>query len=288
MSPFTVIIPAHNEEAVIGRCLLKVMQDAPADCGMEIIVAANGCIDRTAQIARETAADVMVLELARGSKTAAINAALEGAGASPCIVLDADVICSFWTMRALADALNEEGVMTASPAIRLDLEDADSFVRAYYRTWMRQPYAKAGSGGAGCYGLSQAALNQIGEFPDILGDDVWIHTRFAQAQKRYVEQDKDGRPVFTIVRPPQTLREQVHVEARRQRGNKQVQANYPSPHNLRSGGSEGLKGAAQNASSLFDLASFVGIKLLARMLASWQSLTGRSETWARAQSSRQA
>jgi len=285
---FTVIVPAHNEQTVIRRCLSGILQDAPTSHAMEIIVAANGCDDDTVEIARKTAPQAIVLDLSRGSKTAAINAANQVATHFPRIVLDADVTCSYGTLLALAHALNANGVMTASPAITLDLDGSDRFIRAYYRMWMRQPYAQAGAGGAGCYGLSRTALQQVGAFPDIIGDDIWIHTRFAEEQKRYLEQDRDGNPVFTIVRPPRTACEQIRVEARRQLGNKQVLANYPSPHELRSGGSGGLKSAVNNASNLFDVSVFLGIKLLARLLAGWNTVTGNDPIWTRDQSSRQA
>lgn len=67
-APFTVIIPAHNEEAVIGRCLQTVLHDAPTAYPFEIIVAANGCTDRTAELAAVSAPDARILEIAEGSK----------------------------------------------------------------------------------------------------------------------------------------------------------------------------------------------------------------------------
>lgn len=66
---FTVIIPAHNEEAVIARCLAAILRDAPAGHRMQIIVAANGCCDATAAQARKAAPEALVLDLPQGSKT---------------------------------------------------------------------------------------------------------------------------------------------------------------------------------------------------------------------------
>lgn len=283
---FTVIIPAHNEEAVIGRCLIGMLEESPPDHAMEIVVAANGCVDGTVKVARHTAPEAIVLNLSRGSKTAAINAANKAAKHFPRIVLDADVTCNYRTLLALAHALEECGVMTAAPSIMLDLEGSDRFVRAYYKVWIRQPYAQAGAGGAGCYGLSRSALEQIGDFPDLIGDDIWIHSRFGKEQKRYIEEDGEGKPVFTVVRPPRTVWEQIKVEARRQRGTRQVLAREPSPHNLRSGASGGLMSAIRNSNSLFDFSAFFGIKLLARLLVIWTKIIGRDAIWSRDQSSR--
>lgn len=285
---FTVIIPAHNEEAVIGHCLRSILQDAPPGHAMEVIVVTNGCVDSTAKAARNAAPDAKIIELAQGSKTLAINVANKAASHFPRIVLDADVVCSYRTLRALAHVLQEPGVMTAAPAIRLDLAGTDKLIQGYYRIWMRQPFARAGKGGAGCYGLSRAALERIGEFPDIIGDDIWIHTRFPDEEKRYVDRDEDGKPVFTVVRPPRTAWQQLRVEARRVIGTRQVQARHPSPYNFKSGGAGGLKHAICNATSLFDLLAFAGLKLSARLLAKWQTLVGRGSEWTRDSSSRQA
>ena len=51
----SVIIPAFNEEESIG----KVIADIPKTCVQEIIVVDNGCLDRTAEVARAAGARVI-------------------------------------------------------------------------------------------------------------------------------------------------------------------------------------------------------------------------------------
>lgn len=286
--PFTVIIPAHNEEAVIARCLETILQDAPADHRMEIIVAANGCRDRTVEIARASAPDANVLDLKAGSKTGAINAANRIAQHFPRIYVDADVECSYVTLAALAAELRKPGVMTAAPAIRMDLTRCNWLMKSYYRAWSRQPYAKAGKGGAGCYGLSAHALERVGEFPPIIGDDIWIHTRFPDEEKRYVAQDDQGRAVFSVVYPPRTAWQQIRVEARRQIGNAEVRRLYPSPYFANANNGGGLRAALRSGTNLFDLVPFLAIKLAARARARWNDSRGRGKTWVRDMSTRQA
>ena len=63
----SVIIPAFNEEESIG----KVIADIPKACVQEIIVVDNGCLDRTAEVARAAGARV-VREERRGYGSACL------------------------------------------------------------------------------------------------------------------------------------------------------------------------------------------------------------------------
>lgn len=285
--PFSLIIPAHNEEAVIGRCLETALRDAPETAEIDVIVAANGCGDRTAEMARKAAPNALVLELPVGSKTAAINAANSEASFFPRIYLDADIECEFASLAALARTVCEPGIMTAAPAIQLELSHCNAFVRSYYAAWMQQPFAKAGKGGAGCYALSEAAIQNVGEFPEIIGDDIWIHTRFADDQKRMVSQDRDGNPVFSRVRPPRSAREQVKVEARRMIGNREVRQKFPSVHFENTSKSGGFRASLKSGASMIDLATFYAIKFLVRAEMKISAWRGEDRVWSRDLSSRQ-
>lgn len=283
---FSLIIPAHNEEAVIARCLKSALAGATDPPGFEIIVAANGCSDRTAEIARSAAHCAKVLEIPVGSKTGAINAANRAASHFPRIYLDADVECEYGSLAALAKTLQSPQVMTAAPAIRLDLTRCNWLVRAYYGAWMLQPFAKAGKGGAGCYGLSQAALETVGEFPDIIGDDIWIHTRFPDEQKRMVAQDEFGQPVFSIVRPPCTAWQQIKVEARRMAGNAEVKRNHPSPYVSLANRGGGVLGSLRSGASPINLLVFYAIKIMVRIETRLAKSRGSGQEWTRDLTSR--
>lgn len=285
--PFTLIIPAHNEAAVIERCLRTALAEAPDDGSVEVIVAANGCSDDTVSLAKMAAPQATVLDLPTGSKTKAINAANAIATRFPRIYLDADIECSYRSLLAMAVVLTEPDVMTASPKIRLELGHCNRWIKAYYAAWLKQPFAKSGKGGAGCYGLSQTALENIGEFPPIIGDDIWIHTRFPDEQKRLVSEDASGEPVYSIVRPPSTAWQQVKVEARRMRGNAEVRRDYPSPYLHLAGKGGGLKGSLRSGASLAELAVFYGVKTMVRIKTKLDYWQGGGAVWTKDASSRQ-
>lgn len=289
---FTVIIPAHNEAKVISRCLNRVLEDAPSSADFEIIVAANGCSDDTAARAREAAPQAVVLELAEGSKPKAMNAAKGNAKHPTCLFLDADVQCSYASLAAVARLLEKPGVMAASPSLRMNLSQSSALVRAYYRVWLALPYVTDRLVGSGCFGLSRVALETVGDFPEIIGDDIWIRSQFERSQRRSVSEDERGRPVFFLVSPPRTLGDQIRVESRRRIGNQQAdtviarqgdKTNYRSAHSATD-----LLGARAKGASWFDVAVYSVAKLAVIGRVKWSTWTGSQHRWERDLAAREA
>lgn len=91
---FLVLVPAHNEEPVIGRCLEAIDGDRRPDD--RVLVVADRCTDKTAEIARSFGSHV----LERGpreepGRAAARQAGLEHAGSlewDAVVMLDADSV----------------------------------------------------------------------------------------------------------------------------------------------------------------------------------------------------
>ncbi len=95
--PLTVVVPAHNEEALIDRCVSSIVESA--DRTTEVLVVAHNCTDETAAKARTAGARVLVLnDPDRRGKGQALNFGFQAAlaGASQAVlVIDADsVVCS--------------------------------------------------------------------------------------------------------------------------------------------------------------------------------------------------
>lgn len=285
-APFSVVVPAHDEERVIARCLAAILDGAPVGEEPEVIVAANGCSDRTAEIARAAAPAARVIELADGSKTGAMNEGSRLARAVPRFFVDADVECCYASLAATAAVLRNGAAMAASPAMRLDLSGCDRWVKAYYRVWMSQPYVTDNLIGGGVYGLSAQGLARLGTFPPVIGDDVFVRTRFSSAERRSVERDAEGRPVFVTVVPPRTLLDQIRVEARRRAGSDQVRKHHPGMQEGRINRPSDLGRALEAGATLADITVYLAMKAAARALGWWRRLRGRSLAWTRDDSSR--
>jgi len=205
----SVIIPAHDEAAVIARTLEPLAAGAAAG-RLDVIVSCNGCSDDTARIARGFAG-VRVVETDAASKSAALNAADELARHWPRIYLDADITIS---PEAIADvaATLEAGALAARPASIVDDADSDPWVRAYYRARSRMPSMSAAMWGAGVYALSEKGHERLGVFPSATADDLVVDRLFAPSEKAVVQ----TTPV--IVRAPRSRGDLESILRRAQRG----------------------------------------------------------------------
>jgi len=168
----TVIVPAFNEEAGIRRVLSGLGLGTADLSDLEVVVAANGCTDQTASVAREFG--VTVVELTQPSKIAALNAAEAAATSGHRIYLDADAMLSPALIRSLVDALSRTGVEAAVPRPHLVYGDSSWPVRAYYTISERLPVFRNRLFGRGVIALSENARRRFDRFPDITADDMFL------------------------------------------------------------------------------------------------------------------
>lgn len=188
----SVIIPAHDEELVIERCLRTLLSCAePGE--FDVVVVANGCTDRTAVVARSWGRDVRVVETPIGEKTAALNLGDEATPWFPRIYLDADVLLDTSSARAVVRALSNPSVLAAAPVLAVDTTGCPLLVRSYYQIWLRLPWVGDSMIGAGVYALSERGRSRFDRFPPVKADDLWVSAQFAPEERLSVV---EGR--FTI------------------------------------------------------------------------------------------
>jgi hypothetical protein len=240
----SVVIAAHNEAAVIGRCLDSLLADAqPGE--FEVIVAANGCTDATAEIAAARTG-VRVVNLPAPGKVAALNAGDELATGFPRIYLDADIVLPTSGVRALRDALaaaQSAGgpVLAAAPRREVDVSRSPMLVRGYYAINTRLPAFQGALFGRGVAALSAAGRARFGRFPDVLADDLFLDSLFTPEQKLQVD------AVAARVAAPRSTRDLLRRLVRVRRGNARLRADLSRPQAGDAGSAAGQASTADPA-----------------------------------------
>ncbi|HOZ57553.1 MAG TPA: glycosyltransferase family 2 protein [Nakamurella multipartita] len=219
----SIVIAAHNEEAVIGRCLDSLLADA--DVGeFDVTVAANGCTDGTAEVAARRAG-VRVLDLPDAGKARALNAADEVAVGFPRVYLDADIFAGADVARALCAALDAgrpEGgdgpVLAAVPRRDVDVVGRPLLVKGYFAISGRLPVFRNGLFGRGMIAVSEQGRARFERFPEMVADDLFLDSQFTEEEKCQVI------AVGTMVETPRTTKDLVRRLIRVRRGNSAMRA----------------------------------------------------------------
>ncbi|WP_448258196.1 glycosyltransferase [Microbacterium aurum] len=267
-----VIIPAHDEAAVIERTL-TALAPLTALAGLEVIVVCNGCRDDTAALARRFAG-VTVIETDRASKPFAMNLGDETATLWPRLYLDADIEIEPRAVLAVFDALAEPGVLAARARYAYDITGATWPVRAYYRARARIPAPPRRLWGAGGYACSEAGHRRFGRFATVTADDSWFDEQFATDEKRVVA----TAPM--LVRTPRDTEGLLAVLVRQRRGYVEIGI---SSHAAARG--RELVRSVRGPASAVDAAWYALFTIIARRRAE-KAMRRRARTWERDASSR--
>lgn len=222
----SVIIPASNEEAWIGRCLSALFRSDSVPGGAEVVVVANGCRDATVPIAQGFADraeragwEFTVLDLPAGSKPGALNAGDAAAQGDLRAYLDADVTVSPDVMAQLALALAGRAPLYAGATPVIPRAES-AVTRAYGRFWQRLPFAQSVAPGYGLFAVNAAGRSRWGEFPRIISDDTFVRLQFRADERVQVPAVYD----WPMIEGFAAL---VRVRRRQDAGVKELEALHP-------------------------------------------------------------
>ena len=128
----SLIVAAHDEEQVIAAKVANALAlDYPREL-LEVIVASDGSTDRTAALAREAGADV-VLDLSRAGKVPAQNAAAERAKGELLAFSDANATWEPGALRELVAPFGDPRVAYVCGQARLLDQGGSNQEGAYWR-----------------------------------------------------------------------------------------------------------------------------------------------------------
>lgn len=281
----SVIIPAHNEEEVIGATLSRLLLGVrPAE--VELLVVCNGCSDNTAAVAKGAGECVRVIESPIPSKAEAINTGIAACAGDHIVVMDADVSMSIDDLRGISAGLLAPGVMAAAPCVEMRYLPGTSWgVRAFYRFWMSLSYVKEGMMAAGVWAVNAAGRERLGVLPRIISDDGYARLLFSSTER------VEARGAVSRVLAPLSLADLVKIKTRSRLGWYELRSRFPDLLS-REAGSRDYSGAwlaLLARPTLWPAAlPYVYVNLLSRWRARAQSRDLASYRWERDQGSRRA
>jgi len=262
---------------VIGR-LLSALTGHAEPGEFDVVVVANGCTDRTADIAASFG-DVRVVETPVASKSAALRLGDEVAVGFPRLYVDADVVLHTEDLRALRDALARPGVLAAGPSRVLPMDHASLPVRWYYDVWQRLPGVRDELYGRGVVAVTPDGHRRLAALPETMADDLAAATAFVPPERLVVAESQ------VIIWPPRTYANLLRRRVRAMTGNRQL-ATSVVRRPPRTSTAELVRMTARDLSLAPRMVVFVATAVLAGVLARRAVRRGDFTTWLRDESSR--
>jgi glycosyltransferase involved in cell wall biosynthesis len=281
----SVVIPAHNEERVIRRCLEALTNGAGRPSvafPLEIAVVCNGCNDQTAAIARQFP-QVTVIEIPESSKVAALNTGDEVVTALPRIYLDADSELSLASARSLLrETVHHKGPAIVTASVEFDTGRCSTLARSYIRGSKRTSFVKFGVNAGGVYALNGSGRARFGRFPELTSDDHYVASLFDTDEQVI---DPNAK---VITRPPRDVRSLIRIRTRIYYGLREAEASEPGNRPPWRGW-RNVGYAIRRTRSLGetgDLVVYIAINFIAKWMAHKTARSGSGLTWQRDDSSR--
>jgi len=215
----TIIVPAHNESAVISDCLESIVDQDGVD---NVIVACNGCSDDTAEIVQLRFPSVHCLDIPAASKTNALNVAEAKAKelgmVFPSFYIDADTRLGPNAIKTIEEALASSPVLLAAPTPVIDTSRSSWLVKRYYKAWLDLPYVKQGVIATCSYVITKRGRERFDEFPEVISDDGYVRGHFRSSEISNISQAE------IYIRAPKDVISLIKIKTRARLGNKQLLA----------------------------------------------------------------
>lgn len=156
----SVLIAAYNEQGAIEDKVRSLQRSHLAPEEMEILVASDGSSDRTVERARAVGGGVRVLELPRGGKTRALNAAAAEARGAILVMTDATTELTPETLPTLLAAFDDPRVGCVAAELEYVAPDGSTVASGTGAYWRYERAIRAWEGAVcsliGCSGALYA------------------------------------------------------------------------------------------------------------------------------------
>lgn len=191
-----VVVPARDEEDRVVACLRSVLASVPEHLAAAVVLVADGCVDRTAVLARAVGG-VHVVEVehgavgaARRDGVAAALARLPGFGAQSVWIANTDadtIVPAHWLLHQVA--LADEGADVVIGTVRPDFDELPPEYRAEWLTTHRRGKPNGHVHGANLGFRASAYAAAGGYRPDREHEDTRLVQRLSDARVPMVATD---------------------------------------------------------------------------------------------------
>ncbi len=193
----SVVVPAFNEERLLGACLEKILLSRPEfearGWAFELVVCDNNSTDRTAEIARQAGARVVFEPVNQISR--ARNAGARAASGDWLVFVDADSTVSPALLEEVAEEIQRGRVLAGGATVAF--AQAPFAPRAVLALWNLA--SRMGRWAAGSFMFVEAAaFRAVGGFSEELfaSEELDLYRRLKRLARR------DGRRIVILHRHP--------------------------------------------------------------------------------------
>lgn len=184
---FSILIPAHNEEKVIGKTLRSLLSTKYVK-KLQIIVIAHNCTDKTYDIAKQY--NVTVIKSTEGTtKGDALNYGVRYARYDWIGVIDSDSNVGEYYFTKVAKAISDTKPDACQTQVRIinktnfltHMTDFEFLVAGFIRQYIFSKFHFAVLGGNGQF-IKKKVLEDVGFWSNNLADDTELTIRLLRAQ----------------------------------------------------------------------------------------------------------
>ena len=182
----TLIVPAHDEEDVIGPRVENLLElDYPAD-KLELVVASDGSTDRTHEIVQSYDGRVRLLECERAGKLPTMNRAVRETESEILAFGDANARWAPDALRKLVRSFADPEVAYVCGQVRFQRQDGTNKEGIYWRyeLWLRESESALGSITGGNGAIYAVRRSDYVEWP--FGHDLGFPALMVQRGRRAI------------------------------------------------------------------------------------------------------
>ncbi len=192
----SIVVPVCNEALVLPQTVPALLASA-REVGAQVLWVCNGCTDSSTDVLRELLAgmpDAGMIEIAARGKTQALQAGDDHfAGLFPRVYIDADTSLDAGDLQRLCAPLEDGRADLVGPGHAFDCRGATRVSAAIARCWLALP-AGGQSAILGVVGLSAAGRAGWGQWPNVLGDDIFVAASVPPGRSQRVSSTRATSP----------------------------------------------------------------------------------------------